>query len=79
MSVAAVIAEGTGRRTPKEFVNYLHMALGSAHEMSNHFIIARDLRFIHDSKAEPLIHRYKGLAAGIRAYIIKIEKEPRRL
>lgn len=79
MSVASVIAEGTGKRTPKEFMNYLHMALGSAHEMSNHYTFAKDLQFMDLSSAEALIHRYRGLAAGIRAYILKIEKEPRRL
>jgi four helix bundle protein len=45
-SICANIAEGTGRRTLKDFVNFLYIAKGSLEETKSFFIIANDLRYI---------------------------------
>lgn len=46
VSVMANIAEGQGRRTDKEFANFLNIALGSVAETKSHFYIALDLDYI---------------------------------
>jgi four helix bundle protein len=47
VSIMANIAEGQGRRTDKEFANFLNIALGSATETKSHFYIALDLEYIN--------------------------------
>ena len=46
VSVMANIAEGFGRRSKKEFANYLNIAHGSAAELQSHLYIALDLDYI---------------------------------
>jgi four helix bundle protein len=46
VSVASNIAEGAGRQTKKEFVNYLHMAQGSLSELDTQLVIASRLDYI---------------------------------
>ena len=45
-SIPANIAEGSGRRTANELVQFLHIALGSATELDTFLIIANNLNFI---------------------------------
>jgi len=42
----ANIAEGFGRRSSKEFANFLNMAHGSAAEVQCHLYVALDLNYI---------------------------------
>ena len=46
VSVMANIAEGFGRRSDKEFANFLNMAHGSAAECQSHLYIALDLEYL---------------------------------
>ncbi len=48
VSIPSNIAEGKGRQTKKEFVNYLHISLGSLYELKTQLIIAKELDFIKD-------------------------------
>jgi four helix bundle protein len=49
VSVMANIAEGFGRRTNKDFANFLVMAHGSAAEVQSHLYVARDQNYITDT------------------------------
>jgi four helix bundle protein len=44
-SVPSNIAEGAGRQTRKEFINYLHIAQGSLSELDTHLELARRLGY----------------------------------
>jgi four helix bundle protein len=44
----ANIAEGFGRRTNKDFANFLVIAHGSAAETQSHLYVALDLKYISD-------------------------------
>ena len=46
VSIPSNIAEGKGRQTQKEFINYLHISLGSLYELKTQLIIAKELKFI---------------------------------
>ncbi len=47
ISVMANIAEGFGRRSNKEFANFLNIAHGSAAETQSHLYVALDLNYIN--------------------------------
>lgn len=44
-SVAANVAEGSGRRSRKEFMYFLGVAIGSVSEVEYFLILARDLKY----------------------------------
>ena len=46
VSVMANIAEGFGRRSDKEFANFLNMAHGSVSETQSHLYVALDLGYL---------------------------------
>lgn len=49
VSVMANIAEGFGRRSDKEFANFLNIARGSAAECQSHLYVALDLRYMTEA------------------------------
>lgn len=48
-SIMANIAEGQGRRTNKDFANFLNISLGSVAETKSHFYLALDLNYVDKS------------------------------
>ena len=46
VSISSNIAEGCGRRTKKDFVQFLHNASGSLKEVGSQLVLARDLDYI---------------------------------
>lgn len=54
VSIAANIAEGSGRSTDKEFVRFLEIAYGSRMETVSHLKIAERQEFITAEAAQPL-------------------------
>lgn len=46
VSVASNIAEGAGRSTDKQFVQFYHIALGSSLELETQLIVAKNLEYI---------------------------------
>jgi four helix bundle protein len=55
VSIPSNISEGAARQTEKEFVQFLHIALGSVAELETQLIIAENLRYV--DKAAPLLSR----------------------
>ncbi len=49
VSIMANIAEGFGRRSDKEFANFLNVAHGSASETQSHLYVALDLNYIDET------------------------------
>ena len=54
VSIMANIAEGFGRRSDKEFANFLNISHGSAYEVQSHLYIALDLNYITEEKFKTL-------------------------
>ena len=55
VSIGSNIAEGCGRSGEKEFVHFLHVALGSASELEFQGWIAADLAFLDNEAAAKLL------------------------
>jgi four helix bundle protein len=49
-SIQANIAEGSSKRSDREFARYVRIALGSTTESANHLILLRDLGALDDRR-----------------------------
>jgi len=49
ISIPSNIAEGKGRGSIKEFINFLHISLGSLYELQTQLYLAKDLNYISNS------------------------------
>jgi four helix bundle protein len=49
VSIAANIAEGAGRNSNKEFLNFLSIAMGSSFELFTHLTITFELKYIQQT------------------------------
>ena len=58
VSVMANIAEGFGRRSDKEFANFLNMAHGSAAECQSHLYVAIDLKYLSQDGFDSLYRQF---------------------
>lgn len=63
VSVSSNIAEGCGRQTAKDTINFLHIARGSLFELETQTILASDLEYLRHNESEILneIERVKKL------------------
>lgn len=57
VSIAANIAEGQGRTTTREFLNFLSIANGSLRELETHVLISSRLGYINGRGTTELIQR----------------------
>jgi four helix bundle protein len=55
ISVPSNIAEGAGRKTDKDFANFLSYAIGSAYEIETQLELSAELGFMDKEVAEKLI------------------------
>lgn len=56
VSIPANIAEGSGRKNKAEFIQFLHIALGSASELETHLIISQRLGFLSINSYDEIIN-----------------------
>ena len=55
VSISSNIAEGCGRRTSKDFIGFLYIALGSTKEVENQLLVAEKLGYLGRDDMERLI------------------------
>ncbi len=74
VSVPSNIAEGQGRHTTREFLQFLPIASGSLKEVQTHVLIAQRLGYVNDegasqamSLAEEVGRLHSGLVASLEA------------
>ncbi|GGG53601.1 hypothetical protein GCM10011414_24100 [Croceivirga lutea] len=74
VSVSSNIAEGCGRQTAKDTINFLHIARGSLFELETQTILASDLEYLPHNESEILdeIERVKKLLNGFINYHRKL-------
>lgn len=73
-SVAANIAEGTGRNTLKEYLQFLYTARGSIEETKYHLILAKDLGYLPADAFNELMEGYNEVGKMLNG-LIKSLKE----
>jgi four helix bundle protein len=85
VSVPANIAEGHGRQHRPEFIQHLHIALGSLAEVETHVEIAQRLGYFGPADAEKLIKRtnevgrlLNGMLRYLRSNRTSATENPRR-
>jgi len=64
-SIPMNIVEGCGRNSDKDFVHFLDMALGSAHEAEYCSFLASELQFISKTKFDVLTSKMNELKAKL--------------
>ena len=74
-SVAANIAEGCGREGKKEFVHFLHIALGSASELQYHLLLSRDLGFLETPQCEDLLAKLDEVKKMVVSFVKKLRAD----
>jgi len=75
VSVPSNIAEGQGRRTTKEFLNFLSMARGSLLEVQTQTEIARRLSFLKPESAEELLQNSVSVCRLLNGLINALERK----
>ena len=73
ISVASNIAEGSERRTDKEFINFIYIAKGSLGELRTQLYIANRIGYIPDSSRRELVAEAKELSSMLFGLIRKLE------
>jgi four helix bundle protein len=74
-SIGANIAEGCGRGGNGEFQRFLQMAMGSASELENHLLLARDLRFLNHENHSQIEVRVIEVNKMLASLIKKVDAE----
>jgi four helix bundle protein len=73
-SVMANIAEGQGRRTDKDFANFLNIALGSVAETKSHLYLASDLGYVSEGNFDDLYQKTDELGRMVFGLIAHLRK-----
>ncbi|MBZ5513781.1 MAG: four helix bundle protein [Acidobacteriia bacterium] len=68
-SVPANIAEGWGRGSTREYVQFLHVARGSLLELETHLIIAQKLAYLSRERSEVAHQQVKSISMMLNRLI----------
>lgn len=74
-SIPANIAEGMGRFSKKEFLQFLIISRGSVEETKYHLILAKDLGYLNDNLFAELKNNYTILGKKINSLISSIKSK----
>ena len=72
VSIPANIAEGAGRRTEKDFRNFLYTALGSAFELETLIEVSTELGFLRKKAAKELQEQINHIERQLNAFIQRL-------
>ena len=78
-AVPANIAEGFGQQSDRQFVRYLFIARGSAHEVRSHIAVARGRQHLTDTEATDLSAKYEEIARMLTGLIKYLRVSDRKL
>ena len=69
ISIPSNIAEGAARNSKKEFLQFLHISLGSVSELETQLIIANRLGFLDNEEIFSLIEKERSKLLGLIKYL----------
>lgn len=70
ISIPSNIAEGSSRKSSKEYSRFISIALGSAYELETQLDIAFELKFINENQ----LNRVKGEVVQVQKMIFKFRE-----
>ncbi|CAD5990336.1 S23 ribosomal protein [Planktothrix tepida] len=73
VSVASNIAEGYGRRSKQEYIQFLHIALGSLRELDTQLIIAKEVDLADKNLFTPLLNEVEEMQSILVASLNKLK------
>ena len=73
-SIPANVAEGSGRNTLKEYMQFLYVARGSIAETKYHLILSKDLGYLSSDRFSELVEGYNEVGKMLNG-LIKSLKE----
>ncbi|TSC76158.1 MAG: S23 ribosomal protein [Parcubacteria group bacterium Gr01-1014_33] len=73
VSIPANIAEGFTRKSRKEFIQFLFIALGSGAEMETHLLIAEELGYMKSDEICPILKELEEIMRMINSLIKKLK------
>lgn len=71
-SIPLNIAEGCGRKTEKEFANFLNISFGSCSEVEYAILLCKDLNFITEDKYNDINRKLTEIKKMLTALIKKL-------
>jgi len=70
VSVPSNIAEGAGRSSEKEFVQFLYIAMSSLSEIETQYILSKELKFTEENpKLEDYMNRIRNMLTGLIKFL----------
>jgi four helix bundle protein len=75
ISIALNIAEGSDKKSDRDFIRFLRISLGSLNEVVTALYIAKDLNYLNDKTFQKLYLNANKLSAMINALIAKLNEK----
>ena len=75
VSIAANIAEGYGRKTRGEYIQFLYIAQGSLKELETHLIISQRVELASNESINPILHQCESVGRLLLALIRSLENK----
>jgi len=76
VSIPAILAEGTSRRTTKDRQHAVDVALGSLNEIYAQLLVARELKYLEEAEVKRFERGYDALRPKLIAYQRSIQPHP---
>jgi four helix bundle protein len=74
VSIAANLVEGSSRRTQREYMHFISVALGSASEVRYLISVAARLDFLDEATARQLTHDYTRVIRALQSLLSHYER-----
>ena len=76
VSVAANLVEGSARRTKRDYLHFVSIAIGSASEVRYLLSVAQRLGFLESDAAQQMMHGYGRAIRALQSLVTTLEAEP---
>ena len=74
-SIPANIAEGYGRHSPKSFVYFLKIAMGSLHELETHIYLAQRFNLLLPEQSSTILDQTEELAKMLYGFTRNVQSK----
>jgi four helix bundle protein len=75
VSIPSNIAEGWGRSSRKEYINFLYIARGSCFELDTQIILADEMHFLEKPTSEKIRENIKSVAMMLNKLISRLKEK----